>query len=278
MNVRFTVAVAAFVSLWLVPAAQASSLGSGVTVERAADTGLVNMIGTKPGATIARPADLPAAAGARQTALAYADELGPRLGVTGGADDLKVSGVAPSIAGGKTVRLQQKIDGLPVIGGELQANLDSSGRLTSLSGEGEADTPPSSAAKITPGEAQKAAVAAVAKHYEVDASTLQAGDATLAILDSRILGGPGMGQPELVYEVEVGDTGEVQSIRDLVAVDAQVGFVAVRIPEIEQAKQRFVCDAGNTATKVPCNAPYVRTEGGAATGDPDIDGAYDLRL
>ncbi len=282
MKVRFAAVVAvASGSLLLVPAAHASSLGSGVTVERAADTGLVNMIGTEPGATIARPAGLPASAGARQTALAYADELGPRLGVTGGADDLRVSSVAPSVAGGETVRLQQKVDGVPVIGGELQANLDSNGRLTSLSGEGETEQPAGTEPGITPEQAQEAAIAVVAKRHRVSPSKLAASKPELAILDSRILGGPGLEQPELVYKLEVGDTAAVQTIKDFVAIDAQVGFVAVHFPEIEQAvAKRAVCDAGNTATRVPCNAPFNRADaslGGptAATGNSDVDRAFE---
>ncbi len=281
MKVRLVLAATALGALLSVPAAHASSsLGPGVTLERSADTGRVSMIGTDPGVTIPRPAGLSASAGLRKTALAYADEFGAQLGVRGGADNLSVSSVLPSVAGGDTVRLQQSVGGLPVIGGELQVNLDRNGRLTSLSGEGEAEKPETDKAQISASDASDRAIAAVARAHGVDASTLGASTPELSILDSRILGGPGFAGPELVYKVEVGDKGAVQTIRDFVAIDAKVGFVAVQFPEIEEAKQLAVCDAGNTATRVPCNPPYARADaslGGptGASGVTDVNKAYD---
>lgn len=60
----------------------------------------------------------------------------------------------------------------------------------------------------------------------------------------------------------------------MVLVDAQTGAVLLHLDEITEAKNRIICDARSTATKVPCTAPYARVEGGAATGIADVDLAY----
>jgi Zn-dependent metalloprotease len=250
----------------------------GVSVDRSAETGALRAIATDPGATVPAPASLPEGAGARRTALAFADSYGPRFGVAGGAGELEVIAVQPRIAGGKTVRLQQEIAGVPVIGGELQINLDDSGDLRSMTGEGEPDAPASVEPRISAEEAAATALAAVAKARGIDPAGLQAAAPQLAILDPRIMGGPPSGPegPRLVWQLEVQNDGAVQTIRDFVAVDATAGVVAVQFPQIEKALDRVVCDANSVPSAgVPCEAPYARTEGSPATGDADVDLAYD---
>ena len=256
--------------------AQAAPLGEGVSVERSSETGELSAIATDAGATIPAPAGLAESAGARQAALAYADAYGPRFGVAGGAEELEVSAVQPGLAGGKTVRLSQEIAGLPVIGGGLQVNLDDDGALRSITGEAEPDAPTTEQPTVSAEEAAATALASVSRSHGIALGDLEATTPELSILDQRIMGGPpGAAGPQLVWQLEVGDKGAVQTVRDFVAVDAGAGAIVVQFPEIEAALSRVVCNANQVRlARVPCTAPFARVEGGAATGDADIDLAY----
>ena len=280
MKAWVSILVAAIATLLVGAAsAQAASLGEGVSIERSSETGELSAIATDPGATIPAPAGLAESAGARQTALAYADAYGPRFGVAGGAEELEVSAVQPGVAGGKTVRLSQQIAGLPVIGGGLQVNLDDEGALRSITGEAEPDAPAVEQPTISAEEAAATALASVSRSHGIALGELEATTPALSILDQRIMGGPpgaaDAAGPQLVWQLEVGDKGAVQTVRDFVAVDARVGAIAVQFPEIEAALNRVVCNANQVRlARVPCTAPFARVEGGAATGDADIDLAY----
>ena len=129
-------------------------------------------------------------------------------------------------------------------------------------------------AKIASAEARQTAVASVAKSRPEATSELQATDPQLAIYDSRLLGGPGLDVPTLVWQTEVSSTAD-PALRLLVLVDAQIGVVAETIDLTEEVKDRRVCDAANSASDYPCISPYDREEGDAATGNADIDAAYD---
>ena len=122
--------------------------------------------------------------------------------------------------------------------------------------------------------ARAAAIAAVAKTRGVSALRLDATLPSLWIYDAGILGGPGPEHPVLVWRLDVkGD--DAAAIDELVLVDAQLGSVALRIDQIENAKNRSVCDAVNTPAQYPCTVP-VRTEGGAPVASPpDVNFAYD---
>ena len=66
------------------------------------------------------------------------------------------------------------------------------------------------------------------------------------------------------------------AIDELVLVDAEQGTVALRIDQIEQAKNRGVCDANNATANAPVRRARSRTEGEAAESAlADVDTAYE---
>ena len=177
-------------------------------------------------------------------------------------------------AGRSAVRFQQLLDDVPVVGGEFVVNLDAARNVLSVSGEA---LPAAAAVAATPRigstAASAAAVAAVAKARRVAPIDLEATQPTLWIYDARILGGPGPERPTLVWRLDVMGKGGLP-INELVLVDAQLGSVALRIDQIEHAKNRQVCDGANTAAQYPCTVP-VRSEGGAPHLVQDVNDAYD---
>ena len=72
--------------------------------------------------------------------------------------------------------MQQEVDGVPVIAGELIVNLNSADEVISVSGETSPSPSVAAAPGISAGEAADAAIAATAKHSDVDAADLEATD------------------------------------------------------------------------------------------------------
>ncbi|MFP5452315.1 MAG: M4 family metallopeptidase, partial [Thermoleophilia bacterium] len=84
---------------------------------------------------------------------------------------------------------------------------------------------------------------------------------------------PGPLGARLVWDLTVRTRDDRVRVRAL--IDASRGAVAALIGLNPDALQREVCDAGNATAQVPCVNP-VRSEGEPATGQADVDGAYEF--
>ena len=260
--------------LVLAPSAGAQSLlqrrlGPGVRVSVHAQTGQVRFVGTAAGAPIARPRGVPAGASPATVARAFFASYGDAFGIADQARELRVRASDDA-----SVRFQQLQRGVPVLGGELVVNLDSAGNVRSANGETLPATRLSTTPRIDDAAARSTAVSAIAKYHGILASALEAAPPELWIYDSRLLGGPGLDRPELVWRTEVTARGE-RPLRELVLVDAKGGGVSLHFDQIADAKDRRVCDAGNSARQVPCASP-VRTETGGSSSVADVNNAFDL--
>jgi bacillolysin len=253
----------------------AGELGSGVEVDLQRETGRVRFVGTPPSRSIPRPAGLSPAASPAAVARAFLGLRHEAFGLGAGPQAVQVTEVAASPGGKAAVRLQQTIDEVPVLAGEFAVTVDSHGNVLSALGEAEPD-PVDTVAAIGSDEARRAALASIAKEGRQQASALRASEPHLAVYDSRLLGGPGLGIPLLVWATEI--SSPKPFLRELVLVDADLGLVAETIDLVPELKDRRVCDAANTdgskAGRYPCVAPYDRQEGEGETGKADIDGAY----
>jgi bacillolysin len=248
--------------------------GPRIEVRVSEETGKVSFLGSSPGASIQRPASVSASDHPASIARSFMDRFGDRFGVRNQATDLSVESVDRVTGGRSVVRFQQLHQGIPVIGGELIVNLDSSGDLLSANGEVVPSVRIGTEPQVGRNGAESAALAQVARAYSVSKRSLAAATPKLWIYDSRILGGPGLGVPRLVWRTEV--TGEAATpIDEFVLVDAQLGSVALNFSQIAHAKNRTVCDANSTAGHLPCVAP-VRTEGGPVHAVADVNDAYDF--
>jgi len=255
------------------PAEIEAELGSGVNASRNAETGRIGFIGTDPGSSIEIPGS-----GARAAALGFIDSFAAEFGIDDAADELEVTAVNALDDGRTSVRLQQVQGGVPVIGGELIVNLEPDGDVLSASGELEPKPVASLDPKVAAAEADDLALATVAKSYDVSAGDLVASEPELSIYDSRILGGPGLEIPRLVWRIEVTEGTESTAIREFVLVDAELGVVALNFSQIADAKNRQVCDANLLNADVPCvlNDPDDRVEGGPPSGILDVNLAYNF--
>jgi bacillolysin len=248
--------------------------GPRIEVRVSEETGEVSFIGSSPGSPIQRPASVSASDHAASTARSFMDRFGHRFGIRDQATDLSVESVERVTGGRSVVRFQQRHHGIPMIGGELIVNLDSNGNLLSANGEAVPSVRIGTEPQVGRDAAESAALAKVARAYGVSKRGLAAATPKLWIYDSRILGGPGLGTPRLVWRTEV--TGEATTpINEFVLVDAQLGSVALNFSQIAHAKNRIVCDANSTAGHLPCVSP-VRTEGGGPHAVQDVNDAYNF--
>ena len=273
---RILIALLALSSLLFTagPAAAASQraaalrrdLGPGVKVAQHRETGAVRFVGAAAGKRIARPSGVSASAPPADAARAFLGRYADAFGLRNQGRELRVE----STRGGSrpSVRFQQVEGGVPVIAGELVANLDAQRNLLSVSGETLPDANVDTSPRLSSSAARDNATAAIAKGEGVSGARLDAGIPELAIYDARLLGGPGPNEPTLVWQVEVKGRGGLM-VNQLVFVDAQTGTVALHINQIENAKNRSVCDANNTNGSANNTFPCDDTATHAATETDD---------
>ncbi|WP_435768532.1 M4 family metallopeptidase [Nocardioides sp. SYSU DS0651] len=186
--------------------------------------------------------------------------------------DVRPGPSRPSVDGGAVVRLDQYVDDVPVLGGEVVLGLDARGALSSAT----ADLSTASAADPATYDVAKArrnAEAVVGKVHPA-AGPLAVTDEGTWLYDPSLLPGPAVGT-RTVYRFEVGDG---LSVRELVLVDAATGRVLLHFNQVA-AIDRRVCDDGNRYHSTACTAAsgrVARVEGGAPSGRADVDAAYDL--
>jgi Zn-dependent metalloprotease len=205
-------------------------------------------------------------------AAGYVRRYGPALHVDGGVSSARALDAVPTATGGTLVRAAQAVDGMPVFGGQLVMSLDRDNALVSLSG---ATTAARSTGAVTVpvDDARRAAVAVAAKAGRVEPGDLHTTDRGLWLYDPALVGVDDPRGVRPVWRFEVSDGLDV---RETVLVDAGNGAVALHLDEAPELT-RVVCDGHDDAsrTQVPACTQPVRTEASGASGEPDVDAAFE---
>lgn len=238
-------------------------------------TGKVRFVGTTPDHAIAPPAQLRGAT-PEQAARAFLTTYGALFGTEDQAQELRVSSTRSAGRDRAVVRFHQVYRGVPILGGELNVQLTGAQQVLVANGELQPDLDLSITPRISADVARQTALDLVAKHEQRPRATLSATTPELWIYNSALLGGPGLHRPTLVWRMDV-SAGELEPLRELVLVDAQLGNVALNFNQIAHAKQRYICDRNNIVNFDDACTPgtAVRSEGQAAIGVTDVDLAYD---
>jgi Zn-dependent metalloprotease len=207
------------------------------------------------------------AAAAKATAYVrtYAGAFGARPG------ELRQAGVT-SDRYGRTVSFTQRYQGVPVFGARLLANLDRSGRLTSVNGYVAPHLRLSTKPAVSRAEAGRHAVALVRQQPPTDdkgkpGSTRGVKPASKRLVVYRtgfVKGDPGTSV--LAYQVEVTNGANV---RDMVFVDARTGKPVNRYSMATDALERHLKEAGGRTD--PTTFVEVWKEGDAFPGTLTAD-------
>jgi Zn-dependent metalloprotease len=255
--------------------------GGKLRIARHAETGKLRLAATDVQHTVPHAAGLSAVASSEQVARAFLQRYGSLFGVADQAQELMVMRETAA-GGGAFVRFQQLHAGVPVLGGEIIVQLSGSRGIVSASGELLPDIRQRTVPAIAAADAQQRARAHVAKSAGVAPSQLLVNTPELWLYNPSLLGGPGLRQTSLTWRLEVSNTALPEPIRALVLIDAQSGALALSFNQIADAKNRFVCDDNNVPDTDAnennnCDQPgeHVRIEGNPATGNADVDQAYD---
>lgn len=204
-------------------------------------------------APLTPPADLPP----EEVAEAFVERHGPSFGA---ADDseLVATDATDTLDGGHAVRFQQRVDGVPVLGGEIVVKVDENGRVRSSAGEvvpdGRIDPAAAPAIDTTPivaaATAATTAIAVTARIEGVSVEVLRADAPTLWIYDPALIGAPvpatalGGTPTRLVWRTEVRNA--LGDIDRFVLIDALDGTVVLEFSQVHAVDSQ-VCDNANVA-------------------------------
>ncbi len=213
------------------------------------------------------PVPVLAAGGPDARARSFLADHGALFGLTGGAQNLIVERATGADAlGMEHVRYQQTWKGVPVAGGEISVHLVNGGvtavasrTVTGLAG---VDVVPT----LTAEASRRSALESLARTTDLAHVTLSV--PRLEILDRGHLGGPPF-PPRLTWFIEARRI----DLREYIWVDARTGTVLLRFSQLTTAKDREIHDANSVRGDLV--GTIVRTEGDPATGDSDVDTAYD---
>lgn len=173
------------------------------------------------------------------------------------------------------IRLNQTYRGLDVFGADLVIEMDASGGVLAVLSHVMQDTASldsgdvSVSPAVTAPAAQSIAVNQTADETGASAATLTASTPELEIYRPAVIGN--VGATRLVWRTEVGSAiGE--PVRQQVFVDARSGEVALSFSLIYDVKDRKIYDARN---QFVIRENFVRGESAPATGDEEVDNAYE---
>ncbi|GAA5000912.1 hypothetical protein GCM10023317_32920 [Actinopolymorpha pittospori] len=252
---------------------QGSSQDSSIRILKGSD-GTVTGVAAK-GSAIALPKG--SSESPEDAAKAHLERFASKLGV----DPSGLKPVASNkVSGGNAVKLQQYINGVPVVAGEVIASLDSKNQLQALLGETAKGSVEST--KNLLGEAKATLVAKkyVAAKAKVSAIGLQAKSEGRWIYNPELLGAPGAPVNRETLKVQVSNRDH--TVDYTVFVDRGFNTVALAVTNNHAALKRNVCDLDNKdvgaldgAVCDGTNIPYARQEGGAPSGIADVDRVYD---
>jgi Zn-dependent metalloprotease len=239
----------------------------GARAYRHQETGEVRFIGASEDNPIDRPAGLPGNAAPEEAARAHLAKLGQLFGIHNQARELRAEGSEVLAGGRANTHFQQVHEGVPVLGGELNAQVDDANNLLVATGEilpgVSVDTEPGVGAQ----EAQEAALVKIAKDREFEVGGLEATEPELWIYAPSLLGGPEPEVTRLVWRMDVTPAEGIVDFRELVLVDAQSGAVVLNFDQIHTARNRNTHTANNGTTlpgTLVCNESNPSCSGGDA--------------
>ena len=177
------------------------------------------------------------------------------------ADSLLIRKVEIDQQGNAFTRLTQTVSGIPVFGAEAIVKLTPSGDYDGTVDKLVRDLRVDTTASINAARAVE--LAAAARGLAPPPATSKA--------DLQIL--TGHGKERLAYRVQLAYDAAGQPQRPVLFIDARTGDVLWSYDNLQTAKNRELHNL-NHGTSLP--GPLARVEGGAATGDNDVDVNYGL--
>lgn len=197
-----------------------------------AETGELSSLSAPEDGAIGRPSEVAANAPAEAAARGYMSKYGSLFGIEDQKSDLRTEGTERAYEGeGRSVvSFRQVYNGVPVMAGELNVEVDAENNLLVANGEALPNLSLSVEPSVSVNDARETALQKVAKDYDLASTRLRSSKPQLWIYDSRLLGGPGLDAPQLVWRMDVRGNG---ALDELVLVDAHSGYVALNFDQTQ---------------------------------------------
>jgi bacillolysin len=217
---------------------------------------------TATGTVTLKQLGVSSAAGAGSVARAAVDRYAGLLGVADDRTQLRYAGTTTDALGQRHVRFEQVAGGVPVYDGLVTVHLARG--ADALKGF------TAGVSKSTSGAASQPSISA---DQARDVAAAQVADARLVQAPRLVVyTGVPLGSRPATLSWAVDVTSKSRPERKLVLVDAASGRIADTLERTEFAKNRTVYDADGSTT----SGTFARGEGDPATGDTDVDSAYDF--
>ncbi len=245
-----------------VQAMQDAAAGALVTT-RSPVTGLVSFVNVEGDRSIGAAAN--ASGSATERALAFVDTYGAAFALAGRAEVSVASVSGIDEVGQEHIRLRQLHRGVPVTGGEITVHVARDGVRAVLAKTVAVPADLAVTPRVSAEEALTNVRELLAKHLGVHDAELST--PRLEILNRAIL-------DRATYPVRLAWFVEARGpeLREYVWIDAQTGGRLHQWSQLEHARNRKVYTASSGST-LP--GALVRSEGQPASGDADVDAAYD---
>lgn len=206
--------------------------GDGVERQYNAQTGKISFMGPESGSSVAAPRALGTSLRPQDPAMALAKRFGPEFGLKSPERDLVEMKTHQSEDGRLMVRYQQRYQGIPVMGGELNVNTNENGDLYSLNGEVASNLTLSTLPNVDPEQAVQTALEGAAEWYEKTPGEFAASTPELWIYNESLLR-PSTRSAELVWRLEVTPRDSGMLMRELVLVNAQRGNISLHFNQVD---------------------------------------------
>lgn len=245
-------------------------------ISRNSRTGLVVWMSGAEDAPVAKADAGGALKSPARAAADFLDGQSSAFGLRKGSAELKPVKTSDDGEGRDFVRFQQNYDGVPILGAELNVQLDAGRNVVSVNGKTTGDVDVSTAPAVTAAEALRTAIQFTALARKVDAADLNGSEPKLVIHDPRVMGGR-PAPVRLVWHVDVRG-GTAADVDEFVLVDAQNGRVVLRFSQLKHAgppknAQQWVCDSANSVSKYPCTEALAEPSPGSSSV-PDVKQAF----
>lgn len=253
---------------------QQAGLPDDFHLERHAQTGMVRFLASKSGNALIQPTPLRAGATPEEAARNFLNEYSQLFGLKAPREQLSLLRQVNLEDGRNFVRFQQMYQEIPVLGAELIVQLDLAKNVRSVQGETLPDIQLDIQPQIDPENAIQTAKNLIARAYDYPVENLQSSQPELWVYNPKLLGAAGAQTTQLVWRLEISGV-QALDIRELVLVDADLGYVVLNFSMIDHLVSRLVYDNENNSTYgLPGNGP-VREEGDPLYGQIDVDRAYE---
>lgn len=200
-----------------------------------------------------------------------ARQFAPQFGVRNPSAQLRVKKTR-NLDSGTNIRYQQLHQGLPVIAGELVANLNQQDRLTAMSGEITNINLKNTSPAILASQAETIAKQAAMKWYGLEFHQLTSTTPVLSVFDPSLLVRNGTASSQLVWELNITPT-LILPINEYVLVDALNGSIVFHFNKVDTALSRETYTANNQIV-FPGTLVCDETDPTCAAGDQDARDAH----